>query len=119
MVQQEVPSTADGARLARALAVEVLPHAATSVVETVELLTSELVTNAITHGAPPIQLDVRVEPHLVVVAVSDRSDQIPEVQEPSTSDSHGRGLRIVSALASSWGHLNEPEGKTVWCVLSY
>jgi anti-sigma regulatory factor (Ser/Thr protein kinase) len=119
MVHQDLPSATTSPLIARAFVLEALADCPESVVTKAELLTSELVTNAVTHGAPPIHLAVRVDPGLVTVSVTDGSSEPPIMRDVQTTDSHGRGLRIVEALASQWGHTGHHVGKTVWCSLRY
>jgi anti-sigma regulatory factor (Ser/Thr protein kinase) len=81
-----------------------------------ELLTSEVVSNAVMHGAPPLRLGVTTHADGVRVEVLDGSDVLPRLP---TGDVHpdspgGRGLRIVDALASAWGVEAGTDGKTVW-----
>jgi two-component sensor histidine kinase len=119
MMYQDLPSAAASPFAARAFVLEVLADCPESVVTTAELLTSELVTNAVTHGAPPIHLAVKVDPGVVTVSVTDGSSEPPVMRDLHATDSHGRGLRIVEALASQWGHTGHKVGKTVWCSLRY
>lgn len=96
------------------------------------LLTSELVTNAILHGAPPIALTVLCEGRSITVAVTDGLDSWPDPTPPIPApgaggragpggalDVGGRGLALVAAVSTSWGvHPNAPAaGKTVWFEL--
>jgi serine/threonine-protein kinase RsbW len=82
----------------------------------VELLASEVVTNAVIHGAPDGW--VRVRAHYaagtLTVRVSDQGRHRPEVRDPRPTDPSGRGLRVVEDLAASWGVTPEPDGKSVW-----
>jgi anti-sigma regulatory factor (Ser/Thr protein kinase) len=86
-----------------------------------ELLVSELVTNAIRHGRPAITLRIRLDPPGIGVEVRDEGPGEPVVplEEPSSSQPSGRGLRLVDAVASSWGvrRAENPPGKIVWFTL--
>ena len=86
-----------------------------TVVDTVELLTSEVVTNAIIHGRSGPQLAVTVEECVVRVAVLDRSPALPVRRLTHLDDVSGRGVVIVEELASAWGVERERNGaKRVW-----
>jgi anti-sigma regulatory factor (Ser/Thr protein kinase) len=82
------------------------------------LVTSELVTNAVRYGRPPLDLRARVEAHEVLIEVRDRAVYQPRKLRPDENDEHGRGLQIVAALADRWGTRPTEQGKAVWCVLS-
>ena len=82
------------------------------------LATSELVTNAVVHGRPPIELRLRLEGTEVLVEVRDRATYQPRKLRPDETDEHGRGLQIVAALATRWGTRPTEHGKAVWCVLN-
>ena len=85
------------------------------VVSTVELLTSEVVTNAIVHGRSGPRLAVTVAPDVVRVAVGDLSPDIPVRRLVRPDDESGRGVVIVDELASAWGVERERGGaKRVW-----
>jgi len=85
------------------------------VVETVELLTSEVVTNAIIHGRSGPQLAVEVDGGVVRVAVRDLSPEMPVRRLAQADDVSGRGVVIVEKLASAWGVDRERGGaKRVW-----
>jgi serine phosphatase RsbU (regulator of sigma subunit)/anti-sigma regulatory factor (Ser/Thr protein kinase) len=99
----------------RYLAARAMPS---GVVTEAALATSELVTNALLHGRPPVDLRLRVEGAEVLVEVRDRATYQPRKQRPGELDEHGRGLQIVSALASRWGTRPTEHGKAVWCVLT-
>ena len=80
----------------------------------VELLASELVTNAIRHAASPFTVIVRYDGHLVRVEVGDGSRALPEARPPTLDDETGRGLLVVEALAAGWGVTPTLAGKRVW-----
>ncbi|WP_327735423.1 ATP-binding protein [Streptomyces nojiriensis] len=87
----------------------------------IRLCVSELATNALAHGSEPgrgflVRLEsddehVRLEVH----DSRDPHQQLPKVAHPAPSDTRGRGLLIVEALAADWGveHRN-PRGKVIW-----
>ena len=84
--------------------------------DTVLLLVSELVTNAVRHAATPFELMISVSGEEVTVAVTDHDGHHrPQVKNPSPQDTSGRGLRIVDQLATSWGtELVGADVKRVW-----
>lgn len=84
-------------------------------IETATLLVSELVTNAVLHGAPPVRLSVETTGSLIRVAVEDGAVALPVQRDPDALSANGRGLLLVDVLASSWGcDDGAGDGKSVW-----
>ena len=81
------------------------------------LVATELVTNALRHGPPPVVLNVALVADRVRISVADSSPASPRLGEPSAEDESGRGLALLDALASSWGSAPAADGKQVWCEL--
>ena len=82
--------------------------------DTVALLLSELVTNAVVHAASAPNVAIHLLPDRVHVEVSDR-DSTPVTTRAATPDAEsGRGLALVEALAERWGQVELPDGKVVW-----
>jgi serine phosphatase RsbU (regulator of sigma subunit)/anti-sigma regulatory factor (Ser/Thr protein kinase) len=80
---------------------------------TTELLVSELVTNAIRHARPPIQLRMILDT-MLSCEVSDASGTAPHHRRADRYDEGGRGLMLVSRLAARWGTRPTGAGKTIW-----
>ena len=102
---------------ARELAAEQL--AAWGVAEaafTMELVVSELVTNAVRYGDAPIQLRL-IREDALICEVSDGSSTAPHLRRARTMDEGGRGLFIVAQLTERWGTRHGPGGKTIWAEL--
>lgn len=86
--------------------------------ESAELLISELVTNAVTHGQSAADVSVRLLPDRVHVAVTDEAqDRLPQVQPRSDEGESGRGLAIIETVADRWGTFTDGGRKTVWFEL--
>jgi anti-sigma regulatory factor (Ser/Thr protein kinase) len=82
------------------------------------LLVSELVTNAVVYGSPPIKLRVTCNgSEGLEVRVSDGSDRLPERREAAPLAEGGRGLFLVESLSSRWGVEATEAGKEVWFAL--
>ena len=89
-------------------------HVNAKVTGVVELLTSEVVTNALLHARCAGELAVYVSPDSIRVEVEDPSALLPTVQDASIESVSGRGLTIVDGLARSWGVEPGVGGKRVW-----
>jgi hypothetical protein len=91
-------------------------------VECAQLGVSELVTNALLHGEPPITVRVRGTAEHPRVEVRDSSVEAPilpgdPLDRPQTDDlllTFGRGLSIVARCSDAWGAEIEDDGKVVW-----
>jgi anti-sigma regulatory factor (Ser/Thr protein kinase) len=116
---QVLPFTADAAALAReALRI----HAAKAPAETIDdatLLTSELVTNAVRHGRPPVRLAIAVADQGLIVSVLDAGVDLPHLVEARPEATGGRGLHIVDTIADTWGVTPDAAGKAVWFRLHF
>lgn len=78
---------------------------------------SELVTNAVLHARTPIT--VRVSRGAAIrLEVCDSSPVLPNIRGHGSQTTTGRGLHLVSALASAWGSEPRAEGKVVWAEFS-
>jgi anti-sigma regulatory factor (Ser/Thr protein kinase) len=84
----------------------------------VQMVVSELVTNAVLHGSGRIMLRVRVIDDIVSVGVRDANGEIPHLAGPSASAEGGRGMAVVDGLATDWGVRSDGvRGKEVWAIL--
>ncbi|MET7610766.1 ATP-binding protein [Streptomyces seoulensis] len=118
-----LPHTAAAVPVARALvrsALAEVGHLADC--DTAELLTAELVANAVEHtaGSGPIELVVELRPTGCQVEVHDPDPEPPGhltrpvIEEPDPWQEGGRGLLLIRALSSSCGHRPTSSGKAVW-----
>ncbi|MFI6287821.1 SpoIIE family protein phosphatase [Streptomyces sp. NPDC051018] len=80
---------------------------------TAELVVSELVTNAIRYGRPPIQLRL-IHDRALICEVSDASYTSPHLRRARVFDEGGRGLLLVAQLTERWGTRYTQSGKTIW-----
>jgi len=86
--------------------------------DTLELLLSELVTNAVRHSATGRSVAVAIlrRENSIRIAVIDNESAPPAPGDGvDLFDEHGRGLLLVEAMAEEWGSYPVPEGKVVWC----
>ena len=83
-----------------------------------ELLTSEIVTNALVHTDDDAVLTATVRGHRLRVEVRDFVARRPKPRVPRADDgTGGRGLLLVQSLADAWGVRNQSVGKVVWFEL--
>ncbi|QES46287.1 ATP-binding protein [Streptomyces venezuelae] len=122
-----LPHTTAAVPVARALVRTALTDIESSPdTDTAELLTAELVANAVEHtgGQDPIELVIELLPTGCQVEVHDSNpsppgdltDPGPHV-EPDPWQEHGRGLLLIRTLSSSCGHRATASGKAVWFTL--
>lgn len=83
-------------------------------VDSAELLTSEVVANAVLHGRSTVRLRVRAGGRLVRVEVGDDDARLPVERPCDPAALGGRGLAIVAAVAARWGVDGDSAGKVVW-----
>jgi anti-sigma regulatory factor (Ser/Thr protein kinase) len=112
----DLPAEPASASQARALARSTLEATCPpEVLDTVALLVTELVTNAILHARTPLHLSIEVGRGAVRMCVEDGSTDRPVPQRYDVEAVTGRGLALVERLSTSWGIDATPEGKVVWC----
>jgi anti-sigma regulatory factor (Ser/Thr protein kinase) len=89
-------------------------------VDLVELLTSEVVTNAVKYGSADtgIVLAVSCADGHVTVSVTDANPSAPVVHRSGPEDLGGRGMELVELLAQEWGVEPRADGKTVWFTVA-
>jgi hypothetical protein len=84
------------------------------------LLTSELVTNAITQEAGKlVTLAISCSCGQLRVDVHDTSRSLPVLVDASSDAETGRGLMLVATLSSQWGFYPTPAGKAVYFTLAF
>ncbi|MYR02851.1 SpoIIE family protein phosphatase [Streptomyces sp. SID6137] len=84
---------------------------------TAELILSELITNAVRYGSPPIRVRLLHDRGLIC-EVADGSSTAPHPRRAAATDEGGRGLFLVAQLASRWGTRYTARGKVIWAELS-
>jgi hypothetical protein len=82
-----------------------------------EVVVTELVTNAVLHGSPPILLRVRGGRDRLRIEVSDCGRSVPLRIQRANEGMTGRGLSVVESLATAWGVQQSGTGKLVWAEL--
>ncbi len=87
---------------------------ATRLLESAVLLVSEMVTNAVLHGAPPLVVEVDCDELSIQVRVRDGGLGLPVPRHADDSDENGRGLALLDVLSDDWGVEPAGDGKTVW-----
>jgi anti-sigma regulatory factor (Ser/Thr protein kinase) len=132
MVIGAMPTATPCARLhARSIACE---WGLGDLADTVELVVSELVTNAVRasvdHDGRPrysadtglacVHLRLSTDGLAALIEVWDENARLPEPAEPGLADESGRGLMLVDALTERWGWelASSGRGKVVWALIS-
>ncbi|MFF1306049.1 SpoIIE family protein phosphatase [Streptomyces sp. NPDC058307] len=83
-----------------------------------ELIVSELVTNAIRYGKPPIHLRLIHDGSTLICEVFDSRNTSPHLRRARAFDEGGRGLLLVAQLSERWGTRHATTGKTIWAEQS-
>ena len=125
MISFMLPSIPESVRIARFHVRATLGfHGLGEYADDAELITSELVTNAIRHVAdnPAETIEITVarvcHPAVVAVTVADSSPHGPVIRETAGTSERGRGLHVVAALSADWGWHPQPGGKAVYAVIA-
>ncbi|MEU1012238.1 ATP-binding protein [Streptomyces sp. NPDC005890] len=88
------------------------------VADAVGLVASELITNAVVHGAGPITVTLSNRPGRLVIDVLDGDPSVPRPGCAQVDDEHGRGLALVRLLAAHCAWEPAGRGKRVWAELA-
>ena len=92
-------------------------HGPADLVEDVELVVSELATNAVVHAGSPFTVTLGASEESVLLEVRDRAHTSPTLVAVRTWETSGRGIAIVQALSRDWGVSELTSGgKSVWVV---
>jgi anti-sigma regulatory factor (Ser/Thr protein kinase) len=97
--------------------------------DTAELLTSELITNAVQASkrlklradlalVPVVQLWMVSDRASIVIHVWDGNDEMPILRNSGPDDDSGRGLVLVNGLAKKWGAYRTETGKVAWALIT-
>ncbi|GHI02348.1 histidine kinase [Streptomyces cellostaticus] len=82
-----------------------------------ELVLSELITNAIRYGSEPIHVRL-IRDRTLICEVADGSSTSPHLRYAATTDEGGRGLFLVSQMTERWGTRYTPQGKVIWAEVA-
>jgi DNA-binding NarL/FixJ family response regulator len=110
----DLPAASSSPRRARAWVRDLLGADDAELVSSVELLVSELVTNAVVHAESAPRIEVHVARQGVRVAVRDDDPSLPRPRDPDAGRPGGRGLRLVESISNRWGAEPTNGGKVVW-----
>lgn len=82
------------------------------------LIVSELVTNAFRYGTGPLVLRLTVADGYLIIGVQDNKPaSTPSPKDVPDTQPDGRGLKLISAIASRWGWDHENGHKIVWAQI--
>lgn len=113
-----LPADATSPRRARRFVAEALHDwNCADALDTVALLTSELVTNAVVHAKSRPQIVVQATEDQLRVEVHDQEITSPVRRTPEANGPGGRGLVLLDELATDWGVEPRPGGKAVWFTI--
>lgn len=87
-------------------------------VEVATLVVTELAVNAVTHAGSGFTVALTRHGNTVRLAVGDTEPMPPRRRNPEALATSGRGLLLVEAMSSDWGHRTVPGGKLVWADLA-
>lgn len=111
----QLPADLTSARLARQFVEQTLESSPfAELLDTAQLLVSELVTNAVVHGGAEPRVDIHLDGTSVRFEVHDDDPTLPTAGEADILDESGRGLGLVEILAPRWGAEPTANGKIVW-----
>jgi len=120
MFEAHFPGVPQSVVSARRFAAGALNGVSAEVAEAVVLIASELASNSVRHAASAFEVRVEQLPDQIHIEVEDDGDGEPAIRTPGLTDTSGRGLQIVQALADEWGVVPKVQrsGKTVWVKIA-
>jgi anti-sigma regulatory factor (Ser/Thr protein kinase) len=113
------PNEPESVPAARRFTTDALRGVAADVLDSVELMVSELATNCVRHASTQFDLKVSRQCGTIRVEVTDHAGGTPEMRSPRPDEPTGRGLQIVNMFSESWGVDHQSSvGKTVWFTIA-
>jgi anti-sigma regulatory factor (Ser/Thr protein kinase) len=99
---------------------QLVDEADPDLVDEIVTMVSELAANCVQHARTQFRVVIDCRPHEISVEVADDGAGAPTSKSPGPTEVSGRGLLIVSRLASSWGVRSSgvSQGKTVWFTVA-
>ncbi|MFD9975921.1 ATP-binding protein [Streptomyces sp. NPDC059017] len=86
--------------------------------DTIRLVASELITNAVVHGEGPVTVALYHRPGRLVIDVLDGNSAAPQMSCAEAHDESGRGLALVGQLAARYAWEPSGCGKRVWAEIA-
>ena len=114
--ETDLAAHASSASQARAfVSRHLLAHDLANMVDDLQLVVSELATNAMLHAQTPFTVSLRAFDATLRLEVLDGSDVVPSMVVAGSLDTYGRGVTIVQTMSRDWGFLSRTSGgKSVW-----
>jgi anti-sigma regulatory factor (Ser/Thr protein kinase) len=107
------PRSASGAR--KFVRAALAGHQLGNLVDDIQLVASELATNAMLHAQTPFSVTLQGIKGSVLLTVRDGSPVLPHEVSAQAFSTSGRGLTIVDHISQEWGSASEPDAaKSVW-----
>lgn len=116
MREAELPISTQASRQARELVRGMLNDAGREPAHDVDLVVSELVTNAVRYARTFVRMRSEVAGPVLRLQIIDDGPGRPVLVPPGDLNDSGRGLVLVQALTQSWGVCESGASKSVWCV---
>ena len=119
-LRSPVPSTPEAVGAARRTIVRQLEAwGIDDVIDDMQIVVSELITNAVRYGENPVEFRLSIRGPFVRIEVIDANTaDIPLPRQAADSESTGRGMPLIDALAAEWGVEVSTTNKTVWAELA-
>jgi hypothetical protein len=116
----ELPARAPSASRARGFVVQhLVEHDLPHLADDLQLVVTELATNALIHALTPFTVTLEAFAHIVLLGVQDGSLHAPVMRACVPRDTSGRGIQIVELLSRDWGVTAHADGgKTVWAAFA-
>ena len=94
-------------------------HDLSHLADDLQLVVTELATNALRHALTPFTVTLEAFAHIVLLGVQDGSPHAPVMRACVPRDTSGRGINIVELLSRDWGVTAHADGgKTVWAAFA-
>jgi anti-sigma regulatory factor (Ser/Thr protein kinase) len=117
--EKDFPNLPKSVPMARRFAAQVITDVPSDICDVISVIVSELATNCVRHAGTGFKMRLAQQPRSIRIECEDQGNGDPVLRAPSVTDTSGRGLQIVAALADDWGvvHNTGSLGKAVWATI--